>query len=105
MGGDARAREIGSIERCTLHLRGKNAGACEACSTEIGLHEPSLIENRPVEFSIAKFGLVEPRATQNRAGKIEAGEIEPRDLLPREFGRVKGCAGSNRRLALCARHF
>src|SRR5262249_51449694 len=88
----------------TLHLRGKNAGACEARSTEIGLHEPSLIENRPVEFCIAKLGLVEPCATQNGTGKIEAGEIETRELLAREIGWLKGCRGSDGSLDVCARH-
>src|SRR5262249_32255958 len=78
--------------------------ACEVCSTEIGLHEPSLIEDRPVEFCIAKFGLVEPRATQNGAGKIDAGEIETRELLAREIGRLKGCCGSDRGLDVRARH-
>src|SRR5262249_17515430 len=90
---------------CALHLRGKNAGACEARSAEIGLHEPSLIEDCPVEFCIAKVGLVEPRATQNGTRKIEAGEIEARELLAREIGRLKGCCGSHGSLDVRPRHF
>ena len=74
-------------------------------SAEIGLHEPSLIENRPVELCIAKFGLVEPRATQNGAGKIETGEIETRELLARKIDRLEGCCGSDGTLDVCARHF
>src|SRR5499427_7575765 len=70
-----------------------------------GLHEPSLIEDRPVEFCIAKLGLVEPRATQNGTRKIEAGEIEARELLAREIGRLKGCCGSDGSLDVCPRHF
>src|SRR5262249_1833744 len=90
---------------CALHLRGKNAGACEARSAEIGLHQPSLIEDCPVEFCIAKVGLVEPRATQNGTRKIEAGEIEARELLAREIGRLKGCCGSHGSLYVRPRHF
>jgi hypothetical protein len=63
-----------------------------------------LVENCPVEFCIAKLGLVEPRAAQNGTGKIEAGEIEARELLAREIGRLKGCCGSDGSLDVCARH-
>src|SRR5262245_52442067 len=88
-----------------ITLRCKKACAYEARSAEIGLHEPSLIENRPVESCIAKFGLVEPRATQNRAGKIKTGKIETRELLAREIDRLKGGCGSDGSLDVCARHF
>ena len=79
--------------------------AREARSTEIGLHEPSLIENRPVEFCIAKFGLVEPGTPQDGAGEVEAGEVEPRQLLAREIGRLEGCCRGDGSLDVRARHF
>src|SRR5712675_1249682 len=56
---------------CTLHLRSKNVRVREARSAQIGLDEPSLIEDRSVELCIAKFGLVKLCTTQNSTGKIE----------------------------------
>src|SRR5262244_3255940 len=88
-----------------LHLRGKDARAGEARPAEIGLHEPSLIENRPVEFCIPKFGLIESRAAQNGTGEIEAGEVEAGELLAREIGRLEGCRRGDGSFDLCARHF
>ena len=64
-----------------------------------------MIENRPVEFCIAKFGLIEPRAAQNGTGEIEAGEVEARELLAREIGRLEGCCRGDDSFDLCARHF
>src|SRR5262249_31773684 len=92
-----------SVARCICAA--KNACACEAGSTEIGLHEPSLIADRPVEVCIAKFGLVEPRAAQNGAREVEAGKVEARELLAREIGRLEGCCRGDGSFDLCARHF
>jgi hypothetical protein len=86
-------------------LRSKNVRTYEARSAEIGLHEPSLIENRSVELCIAKFGLVEPGATQYGTGEVEAREVEARQLLAREISRLEGCCRGDGGLDVCARHF